>query len=70
MWAGHAAVTDRLEPVRVGARAEAVVERLEGDALLVSLRLAHSWPLMHRRPVYGKYELNFRKNGPKSRSTT
>ena len=36
---------------------------------LPSWRLTYSWPLTHSRAVYGKYEQNFTKNGPKSSST-
>src|ERR1700739_4885840 len=35
---------------------------------LAAWRLAHSLPLMHSLALYGKYEQNFRKNGPKSAS--
>ena len=36
---------------------------------LAAWRFAHSLPLMHSFALYGKYEQNFRKNGPKSSST-
>jgi hypothetical protein len=35
---------------------------------LAACRLAHSCPLMHSLAVYGKYEQNLTKNGPKSSS--
>ena len=34
-----------------------------------SWRLRYSWPLTQSFALYGKYEQNFRKNGPKSSST-
>ena len=36
---------------------------------LVAWRLAHSLPLQHALALYGKYEQNLMKKGPKSAST-
>ena len=62
-------VRQPLDRLRVVAAQDAVVERLECDAPLRQLPLRYSCPLMHRLALYGKYEQNFRKNGPKSSST-